>query len=505
MPPAPPFPHLFNPIRVGSKTLKHRLNFGAHTANMSAEGLPAERHLGYYLERAIGGAAMIVVEPVPVHRTAVLTRGNFRHGDDGVIPHFRRITDACHEHGAVMIQQLYHVGALGAHGDFDLSYQPNWSPSGLPSMHDQDGSHAMTRPEIEELVEGFRAGRAPGEGGGLRRLRDHGRVQRAVRAVLVAVQQPPGRRLRRLVREPHALLVTDACEDPRAVRRGLRDRGVRERRPDPARRALGRGPARGRDVARRARPLRLRDGGHRQLLRVHPPDAHLRLRGQARSALCRADQASHPSREGAVGEPHPHPGERGRRHRRRAGGHGEHRAWPDRGPAHGEQGTRGAGRGRAPLPLVQPDVLGTALARLLDQLPGQPFGGREFEWGGDRFTRTDAPRKVLVVGGGPAGLEAARVAAERGHRVTLAEASDKLGGQFRLAGMQPRRAQILDLIDWYERQLTKLQVVVRLNTPMEDGRGRGLRRGGGGARHRARSPPATAGSAGCPPSIGSPA
>ena len=96
-----------------------------------------------------------------------------------------------------------------------------------------------------------------------------------------------------------------------------------------------------------------------------------------------------------------------------------------------------------------------------------PSAGREFEWGGDRFTRTDAPRKVLVVGGGPAGLEAARVAAERGHRVTLAEASDKLGGQFRLAGMQPRRAQILDLIDWYERQLTKLQVVVRLNTPME--------------------------------------
>ena len=109
-----PFPHLFRPIQVGAKTLKHRLNFGAHTANMSAEGLPAERHLGYYRERAMGGAAMIVVEPVPIHRTAVLTRGNFRHDDDGVVPHFRRITDACHEHGTVMIQQLYHVGA---HGD----------------------------------------------------------------------------------------------------------------------------------------------------------------------------------------------------------------------------------------------------------------------------------------------------------------------------------------------------------------------------------------------------
>ena len=96
-----------------------------------------------------------------------------------------------------------------------------------------------------------------------------------------------------------------------------------------------------------------------------------------------------------------------------------------------------------------------------------PSAGREWEWGGDRFTRAEAPKRVLVVGGGPAGLEAARVAAERGHQVTLVEASGRLGGQFRLAGMQPRRQQILDYLDWQERQLTRMQVVVRLNTPMD--------------------------------------
>src|SRR5215472_13489710 len=95
-----------------------------------------------------------------------------------------------------------------------------------------------------------------------------------------------------------------------------------------------------------------------------------------------------------------------------------------------------------------------------------PSAGREFEWGGDTFKPADRGKRVLVVGGGPAGLEAARVAAERGHQVTLAEASDKLGGQFRLAGMQPRRAQILDLLQWYEGQLQKLQVRVMLTTPM---------------------------------------
>jgi len=92
-----------------------------------------------------------------------------------------------------------------------------------------------------------------------------------------------------------------------------------------------------------------------------------------------------------------------------------------------------------------------------------PSAGREFEWGGDRFQKSKTPKRVLVVGGGPAGLEAARVSAERGHNVTLAEAGDRLGGQFRLAGMQPRRGQIIDLLDWYARQLSQLGVEVRLN------------------------------------------
>jgi NADPH-dependent 2,4-dienoyl-CoA reductase/sulfur reductase-like enzyme len=93
--------------------------------------------------------------------------------------------------------------------------------------------------------------------------------------------------------------------------------------------------------------------------------------------------------------------------------------------------------------------------------------GHEFEWGGDRFTATEHPKAVLVVGGGPAGLEAARVAAERGHRVTLCEAGPELGGQFRLAGLQPRRAQITDLIAWYARQLEKLGVDVRFNSYLD--------------------------------------
>ena len=64
------FPALFKPLQLRHKTLRNRIVFGAHTANMAEMGLPGERHRGYYEERARGGAGMIVVEPVPVHRTA---------------------------------------------------------------------------------------------------------------------------------------------------------------------------------------------------------------------------------------------------------------------------------------------------------------------------------------------------------------------------------------------------------------------------------------------------
>ncbi|MGB8623083.1 MAG: oxidoreductase, partial [Paracoccaceae bacterium] len=146
------FRHVFKPTQLRHKTLKNRVVFGAHTTNMAEDGLPGDRHIAYYRERAIGGAAMIVVEPMPVHPAAVLTRGNFRPGSNDVIPHFRRLTEACKAEGAVMIQQLYHVGA---HGDQDNSWHAAWSPSGGPSWHDSDGSHAMSEAEIDETIQAF--------------------------------------------------------------------------------------------------------------------------------------------------------------------------------------------------------------------------------------------------------------------------------------------------------------------------------------------------------------
>lgn len=73
-------------------------------------------------------------------------------------------------------------------------------------------------------------------------------------------------------------------------------------------------------------------------------------------------------------------------------------------------------------------------------------------------------KKIVVVGGGPAGMEAARVCAERGHEVVLFEAANRLGGQVLLAGRPGWRRDLLGITDWLERECAHLGVDIRLNS-----------------------------------------
>jgi 2,4-dienoyl-CoA reductase-like NADH-dependent reductase (Old Yellow Enzyme family)/thioredoxin reductase len=93
-----------------------------------------------------------------------------------------------------------------------------------------------------------------------------------------------------------------------------------------------------------------------------------------------------------------------------------------------------------------------------------PTVGRERDLG---LRPAQKQRRVLVIGGGPAGLEAARVAALRGHEVVLCEKEPRLGGQFYLAGQSPHKQSHLALIDYYARQLETLKVDVSLETALD--------------------------------------
>lgn len=93
-----------------------------------------------------------------------------------------------------------------------------------------------------------------------------------------------------------------------------------------------------------------------------------------------------------------------------------------------------------------------------------PASYRERIWGVDQFPPSAKSSTVAVIGGGPGGLEAARVAALRGHRVTLFEARDELGGALELWARLPQRDFYRHAIEWWEAELGRLSVTVRKGT-----------------------------------------
>ena len=457
------FPHLFTPARLRGHTLACRIVFGAHTANMAEGGLPADRHFGYYRERARGGAGMIVVEPTPPHPTAVLTRGNFL-ADDAVIPHFRRITDECHSHGTVMCHQIYHVGA---HGDQDNSWSPYWSPSGQVSHHDPWGSHAMSEPEIRELIQAF--------------------VDQAVR------DQEGGFDGVDLFAGYSCLI--DQFWSPLTNRRGDSWGGSLENRlrfvteiADGIRKACGPDFIVGMTVSG-AEPY----PGGLTMADKQEIFAWLDERGLADYFSCGTGSYINQFTTIVPGFHHATPlGTEDAAAIKRVVKHAlvtaESRVkTPERAEAAIASGccdlvsiVRGqiadphlaakARDGRAddirPCISCNQLCIGRRMRDYHISCLVNPSVGREHGWDGDRAPPAATPRQVLVVGGGPAGLEAARVAAERGHRVTLVEKADALGGQFRLAAAQPERGEIDELLSWYRSQLEKLQVRVELRTEM---------------------------------------
>ena len=96
-----------------------------------------------------------------------------------------------------------------------------------------------------------------------------------------------------------------------------------------------------------------------------------------------------------------------------------------------------------------------------------PAVGREREYADDAIGLTAQPRRVVVIGGGPAGLEAARVARLRGHLVTLYEAYDQLGGALNVARRAPKTQGLDDILEWYKTELRRLGVECRLSALME--------------------------------------
>jgi 2,4-dienoyl-CoA reductase (NADPH2) len=96
-----------------------------------------------------------------------------------------------------------------------------------------------------------------------------------------------------------------------------------------------------------------------------------------------------------------------------------------------------------------------------------PEVGRETRAPFDRITPA-TPKRLAIIGGGPAGLEAARIATARGHKVTIFEATEALGGQFLLAASLPGRSGLLRMVDHLVDEMRHADVVIRFNTRIDD-------------------------------------
>jgi 2,4-dienoyl-CoA reductase-like NADH-dependent reductase (Old Yellow Enzyme family)/thioredoxin reductase len=408
---------------------------------------------------------MIVVEPAPAHRTAVLIRGNFLAGNDAVIPHFRRITDECHSHGTVMIHQIYHVGQ---HGDQDNSWEAYWSPSGLPSLHDQWGSHAVTEAEIEELIDGFvQAARRDKEAGfdgvdifagygclvdqfwsPLTNKRDDkwgGSLENRVRFSVEIC-----RRIRAMAGEDFIVGMTISGAEPYPGGLSIADKqeiiAYLDSRGLVDYFSCGTGSylnqsfkivpsfhfgmmfgaadaAKFKEVVRHAKVT---------------TEARVKTPANAEKVLSEgmADLVS--IVRGQIADPHL-----------------------------ATKAREGRPEDIRPCISCNQLCIGRRFRDYWVSCLVNPSVAREHEWNGDSAPAAATPRHVLVVGGGPAGLETARLAAARGHRVTLVERQGELGGQFRLAAGQPERGEIGGLLTWYQGQLEKLQVQVKLRTELK--------------------------------------
>lgn len=408
---------------------------------------------------------MIVAEPVPVHRTGVLTRGNFLHSDDAIIPHFQSLTDPVKAAGAVILQQLYHIGA---HGDADLSFAPHWSPSSGPSYHDSDGSHAMTGVEVQELLDAHIAAAIRAKACGFQGVE----VWAAYHSLLDQFWTPWsnqrkdkwGGSLENRTRFSRTLVenIRKSCGPDFIIGLAISYSTAYSVTLSAAELceivALH-------DATGEVDYVTVGYGGYLEFEALIPTFVHgEKLTTPLTTQLKAIVEHALITSEAGIRTP--------------------------------DNAETILGAGEADLvSIVRGQIADPHLARKAeegraDDVRGciscnqicwgrrsrdywisclvNPSVGREWEWGGDRFARAQSPHSVLVVGAGPAGLEAARVAAERGHSVEIVEASRKIGGQFRLAGLQPRGAQILDLMDWYERQFIKLGVTLRLNTDLDD-------------------------------------
>ncbi len=146
------FPYLFSPLKLGTVEVKNRISFQPHLTNLAVNNLPSERQMYYWGERAKGGAGLIITEEMSVHPTDMSYEKLIDVYHPEVIPGFKKITDYVHQFDAKIFAQLNHNGQQG---DGSISRLPVWAPSPMPDVLFRETPKEMEPEDIEEVARYF--------------------------------------------------------------------------------------------------------------------------------------------------------------------------------------------------------------------------------------------------------------------------------------------------------------------------------------------------------------
>ncbi|GGE01396.1 dimethylglycine catabolism protein DgcA [Aureimonas endophytica] len=456
------FPNVTTPIALRGKALRARVYLPAHQPGLADGGLPGERYIDYHRQRAKAGLGMQITGATPVLWSEVWADGlTLVNIDDRIIPGYRELARAVHDEGGLMLAQLAHVGAMETTGDAIVS--ASWERSELTHQM----SREATAEELAEIAGLYRAAARrcrEGDLDGVEVTMAHGMLLASFLSPLMNRREDGyGGGLEGRTRFPREVLA--------AVREAMGEGAiVGIRIPGDEMLADGIGPAEAASIARR-------------LVATGMVDYVSVTAGNNTRKLARVDHwPPTPAPFGAF------------RHLSRAVREAVEVPVATVGRvttldlaeeilAAGDADLVGMVRANVADPRLLPKALAAApktirpciganvcINSLLDHKPLTCMVNPEVGRPPSTIDRPiGAARSAVVVGAGPAGLEAARRLALRGFGTTLVEADDRLGGQMDRWSRTASRQEFRKILRWWEDELARLGVGLELGAPAEAG------------------------------------